>query len=728
MKKRLHLYLFGLVVLSAVLLVLGFYVFLITEIPSVMALKELKNKPVSTIYGINDEVVYLIVPDDKIFVPYGKIPKYVKDAFLAAEDADFFKHKGVDVRSIARALIKNVTHGRVVQGGSTITQQVIKSLILGPERSMLRKIREAILAYRLENDLTKQEILNLYLNNIYMGNGVYGVEAASQVYFGKHVWELTRAQAALLAGIVQAPSRYSPKRHPGLARMRQGYVIDQMWKKGFVDEKRRDAMLKERIRIREDDGMFADTYFKSAVIRQVEEKHGRGILARQALKIYATVDPTLQRAGEQALRRGLAVYDERRGEYAVSYNLEKGKWENFIKAEERDLTLTELSVGKIYNLLVSERLAEGYAVFAGKQKALLKVTDFPFKPGDVVKGTYKGTDRKKTGIFVAVKSSGIEGALICMNVNSGYLYAIVGGRGFEKSPYNRALMAKVQTGSAFKPFIYLAALEKGYDVDSILLDQSKEYSGNLGKSWVPKNYDGTYSGSITMRDAIAHSKNAATVRLLEDVGIPAVRKAMDQLGIHVDIANDLSIALGTSNLTLLDLVKGFSVFASGGSRVKPILIRRIEDSRGNVIEANEPEKTKGIDGEVAYKMNVLLKGVTTYGTAKEASRLGYPVAGKTGTTNNFFDALFVGYSPHICTAVWAGFDQRMSLGKAESGGRVALPIWMNFMASALGRYPAGDFVPPAPVFPPFMTPGSDEPGSPQDLQTGPYPIKENPYY
>ncbi len=728
MKKKLHFYLFGLVILSAILLALGFYVFIITEIPSVMALKELKNKPVSTIYGINGEVVYLVVPDDKIFVSYRKIPKYVKDAFLAAEDADFFKHKGVDVRSIARALIKNVMHGRVVQGGSTITQQVIKSLILGPEKSMLRKIREAILAYRLENDLTKQEILNLYLNNIYMGHGVYGVEAASQVYFGKHVWELTRAEAALLAGIVQAPSRYSPKKHPGLARVRQTYVIDQLWKKGFVDEKRRDAMLKERIRIREDDGMFADTYFKSAVLRQVEERHGRGILAREALKIYATIDPKLQRAGEEALRRGLTNYDERRGEYAVSYHLEKGKWDNFIKAEERDLTLTELGIGKVYNLLVSERVEEGYRVFAGKQNGLLKMSDFPFKPGDVVKGRYKGTDRKKTGIFSPVKSSGIEGALICMDVNTGYLYAIVGGRGFEKSPYNRALMAKVQPGSAFKPFIYLAALEKGYDVDSVLLDQPKEYSGNLGRSWVPKNYDGTYSGSITMRDAIAHSKNAATVRLLEDVGVPAVRKVMEQVGVSADIANDLSIALGTSNMTLLDLVKGFSVFASGGNKVKPILIRRIEDSRGRVLESNEPVKTRGIDGEIAYKMNVLLKGVTTYGTAKEASRLGYPVAGKTGTTNNFFDALFVGYSPHICTAVWAGFDQRASLGKAESGGRVALPIWMNFMASALGRYPAEDFLPPAPAFPPLVTPGPGEPPFSPNLPDSPYPIKENPYY
>jgi penicillin-binding protein 1A len=716
LKKRIHLYLLSLVALSLLLLVLGFYVFIITEIPSVVALKDLKNKPVSTIYGINDEVVYLILPENKILVHYGKIPKYVRDPFLAAEDADFFKHKGVDLKSIARAFIMNVMHGRVVQGGSTITQQVIKSLLLGPEKSMLRKVREAILAYRLENDLTKQEILSLYLNNIYMGHGVYGIEAASQVYFGKHAWELTRAQAALLAGIVQAPSRYSPKKHPGLARMRQVYVIDQLWKKGFIDEKRRDSMLDERIRIREDDGIFADTYFKNAVIRHVEEKHGKGIFARKGLKIYSTVDPVLQRAGEEAVRRGLAVYDERRGEYSVSYNLDRARWDNFIRAEDRDHSLNQLTINRAYNLLISERVAEGYTVFAGKQKALLKMADFPFKPGDVVKGAYKGVDRKKNGIFTPVKSSNIEGALVCMDVNSGYLYAIVGGRGFERSPYNRAITAKVQPGSAFKPFIYLAALEKGYDLNSVLVDQAKEYQGNNGKSWVPRNYDGVYSGPITLREAIAHSKNAATVRLLEDIGVPAVRKAINQLGIDLEVENDLSIALGTSNLTLLDLVKGFSVFASGGSRAKPMLVRKIEDISGNVLEVNQSEKTRGIDSELAFKMNMLLKGVTSYGTAKEASRLGYPVAGKTGTTNNFFDALFVGYSPHICAGVWVGFDHRTSLGKAESGGRVALPIWMNFMASALGRYPSDDFALPAPPVPPavpgdppFGPPGSESP-------------------
>ena len=250
----------------------------------------------------------------------------MRDAFLAAEDADFFSHKGVELKSIVRALAVNVIHGRVVQGGSTITQQVIKALILGPEKSMMRKVREAILAHRLETYLTKQEILNVYLNNIYMGQGVYGVEAASQVYFGKHVWEISRAEAALLAGIVQAPARYTPKRHPGLARMRQLYVIDQLWKKGFVDEKKKDAMLKERIRLAQDDGIFADTYFKNAVFNYVEEKYGRGIFARKALKIYATVDPALQTArggrGEEGASR---LYDERQGDYAISYRLEKEK-------------------------------------------------------------------------------------------------------------------------------------------------------------------------------------------------------------------------------------------------------------------------------------------------------------------------------------------------------------------------------------------------------------------
>ncbi len=715
-RRRIPLYLFGLVVLSLLFVGVGFYVFLITEIPSVKALKDLTNKPVSSIYGINDQVVYVVVPDNKISVPYNKIPRHVREAFLAAEDAEFFTHTGVEIKSIVRALVMNVIHGRVVQGGSTITQQVIKALILGPEKSMMRKVREAILAHRLETYLTKQEILNVYLNNIYMGQGVYGVEAASQVYFGRHVWEISRSEAALLAGIVQAPARYTPRRHPGLARMRQVYVIDQLWKKGFIDQKKKEAMLKERTHLTEDDGIFADTYFKSAVVKYVEEKYGRGIFSRKALKIYATVDPALQRAAEVAVKKGLAAYDEREGDYNVSYRLDRKKWESFTKSAERDLALTPLSPGLAYNLLVSERVAGGYAVYAGTHKGLMKMSDFPFKPGDVVKALYDGTDKKKTPLFSPVRTSGIEGALVCMDVNTGYLYAVVGGREFEKSPYNRALSAKVQPGSAFKPFIYLAALEKGYDVNSVILDEPKTYEGGNGKTWVPKNYDGTYAGPITLADAIAHSKNAATVRLLEEVGVAPVKRVLSDLGIDEEVGNDLSIALGTSNVTLLDLVKGFSAFANGGFRLKPLMLRRIEDGQGSVLEEHGPEKVGVIDGTVAYKMNLLLKGVTTYGTGKAASRLGYPVAGKTGTTNSFYDALFVGYSPHLCTGVWAGFDQRTSLGKAESGGRVALPIWMRFMGLALQRFPPDDFAPPAPPAPapPPETP-APAPGAGLDL-------------
>ncbi len=266
-KKSILIYLIWVIILSFVLLIAGFTVYVFNDIPSVNVLKHLENRPVSSIYDANDQLIYLFVPDNRIFVSYKRIPKYVKESFLAAEDAEFFKHGGVDPVSIARAFIKNVAYGRLAQGGSTITQQVIKSLILGPEKSITRKVREAILSYRLESSLTKHEILNLYLNNIYMGHGVYGIEAASQIYYGRHVWEISRAQAALLAGIVQAPSRYTPKKHPGGARVRQEYVIDQMYKKGFINDKTKTNMLKERIQIRQNDGVFSDTYYKDFIFR-----------------------------------------------------------------------------------------------------------------------------------------------------------------------------------------------------------------------------------------------------------------------------------------------------------------------------------------------------------------------------------------------------------------------------------------------------------------------------
>lgn len=698
--SRSYTFLLVILITALVLFAAGFILYLVNDIPSVVALKHLKNKPVSSVYDVNDQLTYLFVPDNRVFVQYNKIPKHVKQAFLAAEDADFFKHGGVDPLSILRAFVKNVMYGRMAQGGSTITQQVIKSLVLGPEKSLSRKVREAILAYKLENYLHKNDILNLYLNNIYMGHGVYGVEAASQVYFGKHVWEVTPAEAALLAGIVQAPSRYTPKKHPGNARIRQEYVIEQMAEKGFITQKAMQQMLKERPHIREDNGVFSDSYYKDHIFRYIEEKYGKGVFSRKGLKIYAAVDKQMQRVAEDAVKRGLSQYERRKGEYTVVYHMERRKWDDYRKAQERDIRLTPVTSGKTYDLLVSERIKEGYSVYAGEQKGILKIDSFPFKPGDVIKGLCTGVDKKKTHLFEPVRSLKVEGALVSIDVNSGYVYAIVGGRDFEKSPYNRATVAKVQAGSAFKPFIYVTALKKGFTLDSMLLDEPKTYSIGAGRSWTPKNYDGKYVGEISIRDAVAYSKNAATVRLLEEIGIAPVKETIRDLGIETHIEDNLSIALGSSNITLVELVKGFAAFANGGSRVKPIFIRKVVDRDGTVLEENGVQKERAIPENVAAAMNMLLKGPVQYGTAKGASAVGYPVAGKTGTTSNYYDALFVGYSPHVATGVWVGFDARTSLGRGESGARVCLPIWMSFMSSVLGRFPADDFAQPFTAPPP----------------------------
>ncbi len=330
--------------------------------------------------------------------------------------------------------------------------------------------------------------------------------------------------------------------------------------------------------------------------------------------------------------------------------------------------------------------------------------DHPFKPGDVVKGLCTGEDqKKKLLLFQPTRSLKVEGSLVSIDVNTGYVYALVGGRDFEKSPYNRATAAKVQAGSAFKPFIYVTALKKGYTPDSMLHDEAKAYGG-----WTPRNYDGRYSGEISMRDAVAYSKNAATVRLLEEIGVSSVKETVKDLGIDADVPNNLSIALGSSNITLLELVKGFAAFANGGSRIKPIFVRRVIEMNGNVLEETVIQKERALPEDVAASMNILLKGPVQYGTAKGASALGYPIAGKTGTTSNYYDALFVGYSPHIATGVWVGFDARTSLGKGESGGRVCLPIWMNYMGSALRRFPPDDFPET------YSTPAPTDPSAPSE--------------
>ncbi|MEN6615894.1 MAG: PBP1A family penicillin-binding protein [Syntrophorhabdus sp.] len=711
---KLFKYFIALLIISGILFVTAFVFFIFDDIPSVVALKDLKNKPVTSVYDAQDQLIYLFVPDNRVFVSYKSIPKHVKMAFLAAEDADFFKHGGVDPFGILRAFVKNVMYGRMAQGGSTITQQVIKSLVLGPEKSMNRKIREAILSYKLEAFLNKNEILNLYLNNIYMGHGVFGVEAASQVYFGKHITNVTAAEAALLAGIVQAPSRYTPKKHPGNARIRQEYVIGQMVSKKFITEKQKGQMLKEKMNIREDNGVFSDSYYKDHIFRYMEAKYGKGIMSRQSFKIYAAVDKQMQKAAEEAIKRGLNLYEQRNGEFTVLYHLEPRKWDNFREAEERDIKIFPLEKGRKCNILISERIKEGYAVFAGEKKGVLKMDSRPFKPGDVIKAQYSSEDqKKKIFLFEPVRSLKVEGSLVSIDVNSGYVYALVGGRDFEKSPYNRATIARVQAGSAFKPFIYATALKKGYTPDSVLHDEAKSYG-----SWTPRNYDGKYSGDISMRDAIAYSKNAATVRLLEEIGVTSVKETIRDLGIDADVPDNLSIALGSSNITLLELVKGFAVFANGGSRFSPVFVRRVVDHNGNVLEENATVKERALPEEVAASMNILLKGPVQYGTAKGASALGYPIAGKTGTTSNYYDALFVGYSPHIATGVWVGFDARTSLGKGESGGRVCLPIWMNYMGSALHRFPPDDF----PVI------YGIQPGQPVTREVpGEMPERNNPY-
>jgi penicillin-binding protein 1A len=610
----------------------------------------------------------------------------VKEAFLAAEDAEFFKHGPLDLWGILRAAWINLKYGRVLQGGSTITQQVIKTMVLGSERSLLRKIKEAVLAYRLERYLSKDEILHVYLNVVYMGHGLFGIEAASQFYFGKHANELTKAEAALLAGIVQAPQRYSPKLHPGLARMRQKYVVEQMLRKGFIREREKEAILRQRLFVRKDGGLLEEDYFKDYIVRYVEAKYGRGIFQKRSLRIYATVDPALQRWAAEAIRRGLWKYEQRRGDYVICEHLPRSKWAAFRESQEKDLAVTGVARGEIYYLLLTERMRKGYRAFLGYHDAYLEVDTFPFRPGDVAKGIYVGK-RKGLMVFLPVKTKNVEGALVAMDVKRGYVLALVGGRDFKNSPFNRCFSSNIQPGSAFKPFVYLAALKKGYTPDSVVLDLPKTYRGGLQGSWTPRNYDGQYDGEISLKDALAFSKNAATVRLLEDVGIEGLLRTVREVGLEANVPRNLAAALGGLNLSLFELTKGFTVFASGGLKVKPVFVRKIVDQKGRVIEENWPSKERVIDERIAVMMDVLLRASVEYGTAKAASVLGATISGKTGTTDGYCDALFVGYSKEICVGVWVGFDKRQSLGEKESGARVALPIWIDFMAFALKRYP-----------------------------------------
>ena len=716
---RKALKLLGIACVAGVLVLVALFFILSFNLPTVESLKDYKPSPGTTILAEDGRVLGQVKIEKGTYVPLSRVPKFMKEALLATEDPRFYQHSGIDYRGILRAALKNIISVRVAQGGSTITQQLTKVVFLSPERKLTRKIKEIILARRLEKELTKDEILELYLNKIYFGHGAYGVQMAAKTYFGKNVWEINHAEAALLAGLPKSPAAYSPYNDIELTKMRQAHVLKRMVAEGYLTEEQSKKVYEqsinlENLRFQEELAPHVVDYIR----KYVEKKYGSELLYQGGLKVYTTIDFDLQRQAVNALRDGLRALDKRQGfrgrigtKPLKPDAAQPGSFHVLVKPGESfnghvlsvdDSTITIRARG-LMGTISHDDMA--WALAKPKKskddpQEFKKPSDI-VQPGDIIKVRIKDFDRKKQTVsFLLEQTPLVEGAVVSIEPYTGAVRALVGGYDFVEGGFNHATDAKRQPGSSFKPFVYGAALEDGFTPASIVMDlpQIYEKSEFEKKTWKPTNYDERFLGPMRLRTALALSRNAVTVGLLEKVGL---NKAIDfarKAGITSPINYDYTTALGSSVVSPLEMTSAYATFASEGVRTPPIIIKSIVDAKGTVLESYEPDPQQTIDRTTAYLVTSLLKSVVQEGTGKGALALGKPVAGKTGTTNNYVDAWFLGYSPSIVTGVWVGYDNaKASLGDKETGARAALPIWLSVMGRALADKPAEDFPVPDDV-------------------------------
>jgi penicillin-binding protein 1A len=725
------------------LAVSGVYLYFTHDLPRVSSLKDYDPPIISTVYSDTGELIGEFFVEKRIVVPIEKIPRFVLQAFVSAEDARFFQHEGLDYSAILRALWKNVKAGEIVQGGSTITQQVARSLLLSPERKWSRKMREAILAYRMEKSLAKEEILYLYLNQIYLGHGAYGIEAASQNYFGKHVEDLNLAEAAMLGGLPQAPTRNSPYNHPRKAKMRQAYVLEQMVENGYISRVEAMEALETVLEIHPRKNKFLEVapYFTEHVRRYVEGEYGRDMLYKEGLQIFIPLDVAMQRAAQNAVRMGLKELDKRQGYRGPLRHIDPEEIESFCKEVQEALGQSPLTEGEeVLGVVVEVRQREkAVLVKVGDEMGRIELGEMKwarkpdpevpyyrarvrnpadvFQVGDVIKVKVKGFSDKMMALSLE-QDPLVHAALLSIDLKTGYVKAMVGGRDFQESQFNRAVQAKRQAGSAFKPIIYAAAIDKGYTPATVVVDSPIIYDGTQDyQSWKPRNYEEKFYGPTTLRNALAKSRNVITVKIVQDMGLSSVLEYAQELGIESPLNEDLSTALGSSSVSLLELTKTYAVLGNQGRRLEPIFIKKITDKDGNILEEHVPSAERaplhhsddqGADGddgvaeqiispETAYITTNLLEGVIQNGTGWRAKALGRPVAGKTGTTDDYSDAWFIGYTPDLITGVWVGFDQEKPLGKDETGSRAACPIWLDYMKTVLEGKPIKHFPVPEQI-------------------------------
>jgi penicillin-binding protein 1A len=716
---------------------LAAYFYVAKSLPRVDTLADYNPPVITRIYSDDATVIAELFEERRIVVPVSRMPKQLVQAFVAAEDSNFFKHQGIDLASIARAALKNIKAGGIVQGGSTITQQVAKSLLLTPEKKFERKFKEAILAYRMEKRLSKEEILYLYLNQIFLGHGAYGVQAAAENYFDKNVDELNLAESSLLAGLPQAPSRYSPYRHFDRARERQKYVLKRMVAEGFITAAEAEAALLVELKIRPriNQHITDAAYFTEQVRRYLQENYGHDQLYREGLQVYTSMNLDMQLAAQEAVRNNLHDHDKRRG-YRGPIAILSPEEETALLAEQvEQLKEKPLEAGALSDAIITGGDRNSIQLRCADRTGRIAMADIKWaapvqvvaRGQDASGNAEAGKTRLPIGSRVLVRILDIppegplklaleqeplaQGALMAMDPHTGLIKTMVGGYDFRTSQFNRVIQARRLPGSAIKPLIYAAALDKGYTPATVILDTPLIYKERLEdgeiKEWKPKNYTKKFYGPVPVRTALTKSHNVITIKILEDIGVRYAANYARKLGITSPLAEDLTLGLGSSAMTPMELASAYAVLANGGVKIAPTYITRILDRNGKILESIDPAdfpagpqpgqrliqqpRTRVISQETSYLVTNMLESVVRDGTGWRAKVLHRPTAGKTGTTNDLKDAWFVGYVPQLLAISWVGYDQERPLGKQETGSRAAAPAWVAFMEQAVTDLPVEQF-------------------------------------
>ena len=714
-------------VLSAFFLLFSALWYFSSGLPDYKKLESYEPTVSSRVYSNNWELIAEYAIEKRLFIPYDVIPKLVINAFLSAEDKNFFDHPGIDPQGIIRAIInnfENIITNKRLEGASTITQQVAKNFLLTNEISIKRKIKEAILAFRIEKAYSKERILELYLNQIYLGSGTYGVAAASLEYFDKSVKDLSYSEAALLAALPKAPSKYNPFRYYEEAKLRRNLVLQNLNENSFINNNQLEKYKSEEINLKKRKIKLLQeaNYYTEEIRRIIKDNYGYDKLYAEGFSIKSALDVNYQLYALSALRSGIESYDRRHGWRGAILNTKLDtNWKEKLREKKIDTSL-KWNFAEITNVSDTEIVFE---ILNEKDQGSIQVNNLKWAINKTIYDSFNINDvifvhKNLNGSWELKQYPKVNGAIVAIDPFSGKVKALVGGFSFNSSEFNRATQAKRQPGSAFKPFVYAAALENNFSPNSIILDAPFIAEQGIGlKNWKPENYGKEFYGPTTLRKGVEYSRNLMTVRIAQTLGVKKILKLSKDLDIYNDIPELLSVSLGSAETTLLQITNAYSTFVNGGKKINPVLIERIQNRRGRTIYNSEKRECIGCDKfseteilipyirdnykkvlskETAYQILSILEGTVQRGTGKNLKDLNVPLAGKTGTTNDNYDAWFIGATSNLIVGVYIGFDSPKTLGKYETGARTALPIFKNFVRQALYKDEFKSFSPPKEIF------------------------------